>query len=302
MKKGGWALFVIALALAGACASNKEIKSMEPESQEFLSKARYLISRDERRAFLALPGPEQRKVWIESFWLKRDPDPSTAVNEFKVEYFRRIDEANRLFKEGSTPGWLGDRGHLYVTFGPPDNRETYPRGVTFYGVPTEIWYYNFFPVVFIDDNWSGFYRLSTDSVAQVSELNKAQFMFRPPTPSPDQMAASLALEIAKVKDGEAVIRIKLPYKDIWLKAEGDRFQTALEVEAEASDADAKPVWTEKKSYPISLGRKEYLKALREDFLIEIPISLKPGEYALKVSLKNTAGGGDPAVKKEKLVL
>jgi GWxTD domain-containing protein len=302
MKKGGWALFAIGLSLAGACASNKAIKSMEPESQEFLSKVRYLITKDERRAFLALPGQDERKAWIESFWQKRDPDPSTPANEFKIEYIRRIDEANRLFKEGSTPGWLGDRGHLYITLGPPDNRETYPRGVTFYGVPTEIWYYNFFPVVFIDDNWSGYYRLAPESVAQVSELNKTQFLLHPPTPSPDQIAASLVLEVTKVEAGEAVIRIKLPYKDIWLKAEGDRFQTALEVEAEASDADGKPVWKEKKSYPISLGRKEYMKAIREEFLIEIPVSLKPGEYALNVSLKNAAGGGDPVVKKEKLVL
>jgi GWxTD domain-containing protein len=302
MKKGGWALLVLGLSLAGACASNRTVKSLEPESQEFLSKARYLISKDERRAFLLLPGQDARAAWIASFWERRDPDPSTPINEFKEEYFKRIDEANRLFKEGTTPGWLGDRGHLYITLGPPDNRETYPRGVTFYGVPTEIWYYNFFPVVFIDDNWSGYYRLAPDSVAQVNELNKTQFMLHPNPQAPDVIAASLNLEIVKVKDGEAVIRVKLPYKDIWFKAEGDSFQTTLDIEAEAADSSGKIVWKDKKSYPISFERSEYLKTIRQEFHAELPVALSPGEYQLKLSLRDAAGGGDPVVKKEKLIL
>jgi len=302
MRRGGWTLVIVGLLLGGACASNSAVKALEPESQEFLSKARYLVNRDERRAFLALPGANERKAWIESFWQQLDPDPSTSVNEFKVEYFRRVDEANRLFKEGTTPGWLGDRGHLYITLGPPDRRETYPRGVTFYGVPTEVWYYNFFPIVFVDENWSGYYRLAPESVGQVSEINKAQSMRQPTPPSPDVIAASLDLEVAKVKEGGAVVRMKLPYRDIWFKAEGDRFQTTIDIEAEASDAAGKTVWQGKKSCPLSFGKKEYLKTLRQEFLIEIPVPLKPGEYQLKLSLTNSAGGGQPVVRKEKLVL
>lgn len=296
------ALFAIGLLFVMACASRQAVRSLDPESQDFLSKARYLISKNERKSFLAFPGQEERKVWIEDFWRKRDPDPATEANEFRVEYLRRIDEATRLFKEGSTPGWLCDRGYLYVTLGPPDNRETYPRGVTFYGAPTEIWYYGFFPVVFIDDNWTGNYRLAPESAAQIGEINKTQVMLRPNPPSEEEIAASLGLEIAKVKDGEAVIRIKLPYKDIWLKAEGNRFETTLEVEAAASDSSGKTVWQEKKSYPLSFEKDEYLKVIRQDFLIEIPVRLSAGEYSLKIALRNSAGGGDPVQKKEKLVL
>jgi GWxTD domain-containing protein len=302
MKRGWVAAVSVSLVLLSACASRRAIRLLDPESQDFLSKARYLISKDERKAFLALPGQEERKTWVEEFWKRRDPNPTTAVNEFKVEYYRRIDEANRLFKEGSTPGWLGDRGHMYITLGPPDNRETYPRGITFYGLPTEIWYYGFFPVVFIDDNWSGNYRLAPESATQIGEINKTQNMLHPNPPSGDQIAASLNFEVAKVKEGEAIVRIKLPYKDIWLKVEGNRFETTLEVAAEASDSSGKIVWNEKKSYPLSFGKDEYLKVIRQDFLIEIPIRLNPGEYNLKLSLKNAAGGGEAAERKEKLVL
>jgi hypothetical protein len=96
--------------------------------------------------------------------------------------------------------------------------------------------------------------------------------------------------------------MKLPYKDIWLKAEGNRFETTLEVTAEASDSTGKIVWNEKKTYPLSFEKEEYLKLIRQDFLIEIPIRLNPGEYSLKVRLKNSAGGGEAAEKKEKLIL
>ena len=71
------------------------------------------------------------------FWKKRDPDPDTEENEFKTQYFQRIDEANHLFTDGGEPGWLQDRGRIYILLGPPADREVYPRGVTFYGIPTE---------------------------------------------------------------------------------------------------------------------------------------------------------------------
>lgn len=302
MNPSRWAALVLGVLAAGACASNRVVQALDEESREFLSTARFLISKDERQAFLALPDEPGRRLWIEDFWKKRDPKPETPDNEFKIEYLRRIDEANRIFREGSTPGWLGDRGHLYITLGPPDTRETYPRGVSFYGVPTEVWYYNFFPIVFIDDSWTGNYRLTPQSAAQVGEINRTQVLLQPPRLSADLAAESLALEISKVRDGEALVRVRLPYKNIWLKADGDRFLATLELEAEAADASGKTVWREKKSLPIALGKEEYLEALRGDFTAEITVRLTPGEYELKVSLVNAAGEGRAAVKKEKLSL
>jgi len=160
------------------CAAYRIPKSLDPESEEFLSKVRYLITKEEQKAFLALPASE-RRGFIEKFWQQRDPDPLTEANEFKDEYFKRIGEANLLFKEGTTQGWLQDRGRLYILLGPPDNRECYPRGITFYGVPTEIWYYGFFPIVFIDDNWTGYYRLEPSSAAQIGLINQTQVMLLP---------------------------------------------------------------------------------------------------------------------------
>jgi GWxTD domain-containing protein len=289
---------VLGVALLLSCASRQAEKSLDPESQEFLSKSRYIISKDERRIFLSLADEAERKVFMENFWKKRDPDPETEKNEFKIEYYKRMNEANLLFKEGTTPGWLCERGRLYITLGPPDNRETYPRGVTFYGKPTEIWYYGFFPVVFIDDNWSGNYILDPSSAAQIGEINKTQVMLRPRV-SPDQAAESIPLDIQEGKEGETLVQLKLPYKDIWLTAEGDLLKTTLELSVEVFDSTGKIAWQDQKSYPLAFSRAEYMKIIRDTLVINIPIRLRPGDYDLKLILKNFLQGAD-VQKKTKL--
>ncbi len=283
-----------------SCASYKIPKTLDPDSREFLSQVRYLISRDEHNVFLSLPDEKERKAFIETFWQKRDPDPETEVNEFKVEYLKRIEEANLLFKEGTTPGWLCERGRLYITLGPPDTRETYPRGVTFYGIPTEIWYYGFFQVVFYDSNWSGYYQLAPESAAQIGELNKTQVMLRPQVSS-DNPAWDFPVEIAKTKDGEAAIRVRLPYKDIWFKTEGKKYEATIELSAEAYDSAGKKVWQDEKSYPFSFNQAEYREILRDTLLIEMTIRLAQGEYSLELNLKNCTQGTS-IKKKEKLIL
>ncbi len=172
MKKSGYLLSLFCgVLLLISCAMYRLEKNLDPVSKEFLSTVRYTITKEERKEFVSLP-PSERNQFMNDFWDKRDPDPGTEENEFKEEYFRRIDEANELFKEGSQ-GWLQDRGRIYIMFGAPWERETYPRGVSFYGKPTEIWYYGYFPIVFIDEAWNGDYRLDPQSSWQLAEINKA---------------------------------------------------------------------------------------------------------------------------------
>ena len=48
---------------------------------------RYLLNKDEDKAFRLLKraSREERKLFIDEFWAKRDPDPTTEENEFKME-------------------------------------------------------------------------------------------------------------------------------------------------------------------------------------------------------------------------
>src|SRR5437868_3598098 len=95
----------------------------------------YIITDEERSAFLKLSNDEERDQFIEQFWLRRDPTPDTEENEFKEEHYRRIAYANEHFAAG-IPGWRTDRGRIYVVFGPADEIESHPSGGN-YQRPTE---------------------------------------------------------------------------------------------------------------------------------------------------------------------
>src|SRR5437868_2574957 len=74
---------------------------------------RWIITDEERAAFRQLSNDEERDQFIETFWLRRDPTPDSAENEFKEEHYRRIAYANEHYASG-IPGWKTDRGRMYV--------------------------------------------------------------------------------------------------------------------------------------------------------------------------------------------
>jgi GWxTD domain-containing protein len=283
----------LAIVISLACSRLPGPKDLDPESREFLSKVRYIITKEEREAF-ARVAPSDRLTFIREFWKRRDPTPGTEENEFKDGYYRRIEEANRLFKEGSTEGWLQERGRIYITLGPPDNRETYPRGVDMYGKPEEIWWYGNYPVVFIDENWSGNYRLTPLGAQHIAEINQAQAIRRaqgagyPGDAPPASVAYDLTVETV---DGKSFVVISIPYKAIWLKSEGDLFKTTLEVALTVSGADGQKVWDTKNVYEISLSQAEQMERQEQRYEIRIETDLSAGEYRLDAEVSNQTGGG-----------
>jgi GWxTD domain-containing protein len=90
----------------------------------------YIISDEERSAFLQLQTNEEREQFIEAFWQRRDPTPDTVENEFKEEHYRRIAYTNERFSSG-IPGWRTDRGRIYIMWGPPDEIESHSAGSTY---------------------------------------------------------------------------------------------------------------------------------------------------------------------------
>lgn len=282
----------LALLACLSCSRLPGPNDLDPESREFISKVRYIITKEEREAFGRI-APADRPRFIKEFWARRDPTPGTETNEFKDGYYLRIEEADRLFKQGTTEGWLQERGRIYVMLGPPDNRETYPRGVDMYGKPQEIWWYGQYPVVFVDENWSGNYRLTPLGAQHIAEINRAQAAQRTqgagfPGDAPASVPYDLSVETA---DGKHFVVLSFPYKAIWLKSEGDLFRTTLEVALTASSADGRKVWDTKRSYEISLSRAEQLERHEERYEIRIESGLSAGEYKLEAEVSNQTGGG-----------
>ena len=126
----------------------------------------YIIADEERAAFQRLTTDEERVKFIEQFWLRRDPTPGTAKNEFKEEHYRRIAYANEHFWKSGRPGWRTDRGHMYIVYGPPDELESHPRAAQrLYA--TEVWLYwhiegigDNLSFTFIDRTGTGDYHLA----------------------------------------------------------------------------------------------------------------------------------------------
>ena len=105
----------------------------------------YIITSREKDVFLSLPTESDRGQFIETFWKKRDPNPQTPENEFKLEYYRRIALANKFFGVGGIPGWRTDRGRFYILLGPPKEIErdltSSGSALTMTQGPKETWQY-----------------------------------------------------------------------------------------------------------------------------------------------------------------
>jgi len=155
-------------------------KELETPYRKWLGEdVSYIITDEERQAFKRLQTDEERQNFIEQFWLRRDPTPDTAENEYKEEHYRRIAYSNERYASG-IPGWKTDRGRIYIMYGPPAEIESHPSGGTYERpfeegggttstYPFEIWRYRYIDgigsdimIEFVDPTMTGEYRMTMD--------------------------------------------------------------------------------------------------------------------------------------------
>jgi GWxTD domain-containing protein len=158
----------------------RALKELDKQYKEWLSEdVIYIISPDERTAFLQLDTNEEREQFIEQFWLRRSSNPDLPDNDFKEEHYRRIAYANEHYASG-IPGWKTDRGRIYIIWGPADEVDSHPTGGTYdrpmeegggstTTYPWEKWRYRYLEgmgnnveLEFVDPSGSGEYRLTMD--------------------------------------------------------------------------------------------------------------------------------------------
>jgi GWxTD domain-containing protein len=158
------AITLLTVAIAAAQATSD---LSERHRQWLEEEVPYIIIERERAAFLDLESAEERDAFIEAFWRRRDPDPLTPVNEFREEHYRRIEHANRILgRETPIPGWMTDRGKMYIILGEPRDRESFLAAPGIY--PAEVWFYEAalrkglsspFYLLFFQQGFAGEYRL-----------------------------------------------------------------------------------------------------------------------------------------------
>jgi GWxTD domain-containing protein len=290
-------LLVLGLAAAGACRTYKLERKLPPDRARFLSQVGYIITKAERKIFLELPDAD-RDDFIEEFWRRRDPEPDTAVNEYRLEYEERVKRTEIMFPGEGRQGWLTDRGRIYILFGPPSERLTYPVEAS--GNCREVWYYGGFPVIFVDERCQGQYLLTAINLEHLQALNIAQGHFQR-TFSEDTRFFDYKVSLLRVRNEAGVyegkVFVDIPYDTIWFAFKDGRLETSFEVRLELSDASGRLVWEAAGAFPLSLEERELTTNRKGLFRMEFPLVIDQGlaaltdqELRLDVSVKSATEG------------
>jgi GWxTD domain-containing protein len=293
------------LTFFSSCRLYKLEQKLDPVSAEFLSKVRYIITPEERKIFLELPAAE-REHFREEFWKRRDYDPSTEENEFKMTYLKRIDETNELFRTEGRPGWMSDRGRIYILFGPPSERTAFSPGAHSSRC-TEVWYYRHFPVVFVDNGCRGSYELITYDLTSIRSINLAYMMELTQSEAEAQMTIvekrnsfDYDWDVTKTFIGaekiEGLITIDIPYSVIWFTTTEDKLETTLDVRLELMNSSESLFWEFERSYTIKTDEEKLQENKKNRYHIEIPFilkedlsQLKQGKNLFHVLIRNNTG-------------
>ena len=140
---------------------------------------RWIITDQEAKTFKSLSNDEERDSFIEQFWQRRNPNPDSNDNEYRDEYYARIAYANEHFAAGQ-PGWMTDRGHIYIAYGKADSIDSHPSGGSYERpidegggetstFPFEVWHYRYLEgigdnidIEFVDTCMCGEYKATID--------------------------------------------------------------------------------------------------------------------------------------------
>jgi GWxTD domain-containing protein len=122
------------------------------------------------------PLEKRATVWAQ-FLRATDPIPETATNEEMQNYFGRIQQANAEFRADRNPGWLSDRGMVFVSLGEPDQilerNVNAAMSTTQVGSTTrlQVWQYRKYSSQLVFYEETGRWRLTRPSEAEFLSLN-----------------------------------------------------------------------------------------------------------------------------------
>jgi GWxTD domain-containing protein len=139
--------------------------------EDIVSLLRYFPAIDSLRAVVRADPAERPARW-QRFWRDTDPNPASPEHEAIDEYLSRVRAANEQFADEGGPGWLTERGEVFISLGPPseiyDRRADQQLGRGRYIV----WTYldHRLTLTFIDDTGFGRYRLDPRSRSEFMRI------------------------------------------------------------------------------------------------------------------------------------
>jgi GWxTD domain-containing protein len=128
---------------------SKYLPYTKSEAEEIKREISYVATKSELEAFEAM-SEEDKPIFVELFWKRRDPTPQTDENEYKDAFYERFEYAETHFSTPFRRGADTDMGYIYIKFGPPEDVTRESAGLpsevdyedsTWQGEPFEVWEY-----------------------------------------------------------------------------------------------------------------------------------------------------------------
>jgi GWxTD domain-containing protein len=144
--------------------------------EDMLGYLRFFASPSRLTALRTAPLDRRATVWAE-FLRATDPIPETSTNEEMQSYFGRIQQANVQFRADRSPGWLSDRGMVFVALGEPDQvlerniNSTMSASQIGSGTRLQIWQYRLYNSQLVFYEETGRWRLTRPSESEFLSLN-----------------------------------------------------------------------------------------------------------------------------------
>lgn len=300
------AVLLLLYLISSACYLYRLERKLDPENMEFLNRVRYIITSREERMFLQLPESE-RPEFRNKFWRDRDPDPETEENEFKREYFRRMEQADEIFISEGIEGWRTDRGRILVLYGLPGQRIMNRGGSGIHANCAEIWYYGNFPVVFLDLDCTGFFRLATWDLSPLFAYSLENQMMRIPKDGSvgrkaldsHSLISDVVIRDIRFRPGKLdfVISLFVPFAQVWFQEKGAVLETDIQVRFRLLDEKSRELWSLCDTFRLQTDEASLQTEPPPIFSRDIPVeienvpdgSAKP-RYRIFVELINRTGG------------
>jgi GWxTD domain-containing protein len=130
----------------------------EEEADENIEYAKIIASDGERRDLRRARNLEGKRRALQDFWKKRDPDPASPINEFRQEFFGRLQYSKERYSSQYREGWKTDRGRVLLKYGMPSHID--PHHYDRDAAAHEIWEYTNIPgegrAIFVFADVAGF--------------------------------------------------------------------------------------------------------------------------------------------------
>ena len=110
----------------------------DEEIDKIFGPMKYIASELEKRQFKKSDREGKIRI-IANFWKTRDTDPSTELNESKIEFDQRLRYCNEHFYTARKEGWESDMGRVLIIYGFPSEVERFPSSLE--TKPYQIWHY-----------------------------------------------------------------------------------------------------------------------------------------------------------------